>query len=261
MEVHAHSHTPRKKWTHYFWEFLMLFLAVFCGFLAEYQLEHKIEKDRGKQYVHSMFNDLKKDTASLNAAIQGNQILLTGLDSLLGWLANHGNEEDYKKKIYLYSVKYTYYFMIMEFSEITLSQLKNSGGFRLISDKEVASGILQYAQGMDVCKKYYSDHFSYFHVHEATQKELFDLSYAKKIYEEIEKNYLNMLMPDSQMMQLIKEGDWIYNDDIKLIKRYYNDVLFYKTSLNQTNNSLIKQKESADSLMQLIVARYHIKNR
>ena len=36
MEVHQHTHTPRKKWTHYFWEFLMLFLAVFCGFLAEY---------------------------------------------------------------------------------------------------------------------------------------------------------------------------------------------------------------------------------
>ena len=35
MEVHAHTHTARKKWTHYFWEFLMLFLAVFSGFLAE----------------------------------------------------------------------------------------------------------------------------------------------------------------------------------------------------------------------------------
>ena len=51
MEVHHHSHTARKKWTHYLWEFLMLFLAVFCGFLAEYQLEHKIEKDREKQYI------------------------------------------------------------------------------------------------------------------------------------------------------------------------------------------------------------------
>ncbi len=30
MEVHAHTHSPRRKWTHYFWEFLMLFLAVFC---------------------------------------------------------------------------------------------------------------------------------------------------------------------------------------------------------------------------------------
>ncbi len=56
MEVHAHTHTARKKWTHYFWEFLMLFLAVFCGFLAEYQLEHKIEKDREKQYIYSLYS-------------------------------------------------------------------------------------------------------------------------------------------------------------------------------------------------------------
>jgi len=30
MEVHHHSHTTRCKWTHYFWEFLMLFLSVCC---------------------------------------------------------------------------------------------------------------------------------------------------------------------------------------------------------------------------------------
>ena len=29
MEVHHHAHTARKKWTHYFWKSLMLFLAVF----------------------------------------------------------------------------------------------------------------------------------------------------------------------------------------------------------------------------------------
>ena len=37
MEVHHHAHTPRKKWTHYFWEFFMLFLAVNCGFFVENQ--------------------------------------------------------------------------------------------------------------------------------------------------------------------------------------------------------------------------------
>jgi len=51
MEVHAHTQTARKKWTHYFWEFLMLFLAVFCGFLAEYKLEHIIEHQREEQYI------------------------------------------------------------------------------------------------------------------------------------------------------------------------------------------------------------------
>jgi hypothetical protein len=45
MEVHHHGHVhEQKKWKEYLFQFFMLFLAVFCGFLAEYQLEHMIEK-------------------------------------------------------------------------------------------------------------------------------------------------------------------------------------------------------------------------
>src|SRR6187200_1059208 len=69
MEVHHHSHKSGKKWTHYFWEFLMLFLAVFCGFLAENQREHFIEHKREKQYAASLLEDLRKDTADLNENI------------------------------------------------------------------------------------------------------------------------------------------------------------------------------------------------
>jgi hypothetical protein len=58
MDVHQHSHTERKKWTHYLWEFLMLFLAVFCGFLAENQREHLIEHKREKQFIVTMLEDL-----------------------------------------------------------------------------------------------------------------------------------------------------------------------------------------------------------
>src|SRR5512138_1964293 len=63
MEVHHHPHAHTKKgWKDYFWEFLMLFLAVFCGFLAEYQLEHLIERQRGRQYIFAFYEDLKNDT-------------------------------------------------------------------------------------------------------------------------------------------------------------------------------------------------------
>ena len=70
MEVHHHAHDPaaphhKKNWKSYFWEFLMLFLAVFCGFLAEYKLEHVIEHQRELKYVKSLIQDLKADTASL----------------------------------------------------------------------------------------------------------------------------------------------------------------------------------------------------
>ena len=65
MEVHHHAHTPRKKWAHYFWEFFMLFLAVFCGMLAEYKLEHIIEHQREKKYIHSLIKDVELDIAAL----------------------------------------------------------------------------------------------------------------------------------------------------------------------------------------------------
>ncbi len=70
MEVHAHAHTPRKKWIHYFWEFVMLFLAVFCGFLAEYQLEHTIEHQREKQYAKELYAELFADSVAVSDKIK-----------------------------------------------------------------------------------------------------------------------------------------------------------------------------------------------
>ena len=69
MEVHAHTHTPRKKWTHYLWEFLMLFLAVFCGFLAENFREHNIEKRKEKHNVETLVDDMIKDSVNLHNII------------------------------------------------------------------------------------------------------------------------------------------------------------------------------------------------
>jgi hypothetical protein len=46
METHAHhlhKASGEKIW-HYFFEFLMLFLAVFSGFLTENFREHQVEK-------------------------------------------------------------------------------------------------------------------------------------------------------------------------------------------------------------------------
>ena len=82
MEVHHHAHTPRKKWTHYFWEFLMLFLAVSLGFLVENQREHYVEHKRAKVYARLLVDDLSADIAELNKAAKVlNKIIIAG-DSL-----------------------------------------------------------------------------------------------------------------------------------------------------------------------------------
>ena len=95
MEVHHHSHTSdsashgsRKKWTHYLWEFLMLFLAVFCGFLAENQREHYIEHQRERQYMQSLLEDLQTDTATINEVRNRALTQIAFLDSLIE-LGNH----------------------------------------------------------------------------------------------------------------------------------------------------------------------------
>ena len=69
MEVHHHSHTARKKWTHYLWEFLMLFLAVTLGFFVENQREHYIENQREKKYIQSFYEDLTADEYDLQSNI------------------------------------------------------------------------------------------------------------------------------------------------------------------------------------------------
>ena len=145
MEVHQHTHTPRKKWTHYFWEFLMLFLAVFCGFLAEYQLEHTIENNREKQFMKSMVEDLEKDIELLKAESQLVMEQFNGLDSIVQII----NEETFGKsavrKMYNLQRRFLYP-LTLELINRTEIQLKNAGGMRLIRNKEVSDSIINYWQ-------------------------------------------------------------------------------------------------------------------
>lgn len=144
MEVHAHPHSPRKKWTHYFWEFLMLFLAVFCGFLAEYQLEHKIEKDREKQFIKTYIEDLKSDTASIRTVIITRNKKIERLDSFM-LLLRHKKIKGFENELYTFSRWIIRHFTFRS-NDRTISQLKYSGALRLIRKEETVDSIIAYQQ-------------------------------------------------------------------------------------------------------------------
>ena len=147
MEVHHHSHTDRKRWTHYFWEFLMLFLAVFCGFLAEYTLEHKIEKDREKQYIRSFVEDLEADTSSLNNHIAYCELTIKRVDSAVGVLSNPDRGK-MAGEIY-YFLRWMHRSDIIAVNDRTIVQLRNAGGMRLISNKKVSDSMTAYYNSVD----------------------------------------------------------------------------------------------------------------
>jgi hypothetical protein len=145
MEVHAHTHTARKKWTHYLWEFLMLFLAVFCGFIAENIREHSVEQRRGKEYIKLLIEDLQTDTAILHGQIPRMRQAVSGLDTLIReTYAYLEGKADTRLMYYTYH-HYCRNVFLLTLSQRAINQLKSSGNMRLIHDQRTA-GIVSAAE-------------------------------------------------------------------------------------------------------------------
>lgn len=164
MEVHHHSHTARKKWTHYFWEFLMLFLAVVCGFFAEYQLEHKIEKDRAGQFLQSMLVDVRTNIKNLDSLLTQDQMIIANHDELVNWLLQDSATIDraaFAKKMGAVWIRN---FLVRK---ETYEQMKSSGSLRYVGnirflekmmDYERITNFAQY-RNQEFEKKYYTELF------------------------------------------------------------------------------------------------------
>ncbi len=146
MEVHQHAHhAGNKNWKTYLWEFLMLFFAVFCGFLAEYQLEHRIEHEKEFEYMASMAEDLKQDIPKIQFTIDGFRAQIRGKDTLIQLINNGITTPQQHKQFYDLHWKYVGFYKVVALSKRTLTQLLNSGGLRLIRKKNVSDAISNYA--------------------------------------------------------------------------------------------------------------------
>ncbi len=143
MEVHAHSHTARQKWTHYFWEFIMLFLAVFCGFLAEYKLEHLIENQRERKFMQSFISDLERDTAFLIASFPLKEQRLQAIDSIFEFFEKNYDASEVPGTVHNH-MRRALWDRHLRRNSGTIDQLKNSGGLRLIRKKNVVDSIAGY---------------------------------------------------------------------------------------------------------------------
>jgi hypothetical protein len=164
MEVHAHSHTARKKWTHYFWEFIMLFLAVFCGFYAEYQLEHKIEKERAKQFLQSMLVDVRTNIKNLDSLLSGDRIIIANHDSLVTWLLEDSATIDRAAFARKMGAVWVRNFLVRK---ETYEQMKSSGSLRYVGNIEFLKKTMDYERitnfaqyrNQEFEKKYYTELF------------------------------------------------------------------------------------------------------
>ena len=218
MEVHAHSHTPRKKWTHYLFEFFMLFLAVFCGFLAENLRESQVLKHTAGKYVESFYEDLKTDTARMNFYTDFDDAKLAALKNLNNCFDSI-SKDYHSTSCLLELMKISAFNRVFKMTDRTLNQLSNAGGFKLLK-KADADSILAYENSFNDIQDFQATVFQ-----EAQNK-------VRTTFDQLVNFSANaqMFKPNGNRVDLnfnSKDVTMPLLHDATLLNKYFNELLLY----------------------------------
>ena len=142
----------------------MLFLAVFCGFLAEYQLEHKIEKERAEKYLQSMLIDVRTNITNLDSLLAEDHRYLRDYDTLTDWLLQDSVTIDRAAFARKMGAVWVRNFLVRR---ETYEQMKSSGSLRYVGNIEFLKRMMKYERitnfaeyrNQEFEKKYYTDLF------------------------------------------------------------------------------------------------------
>lgn len=244
MEVHHHGHVQHDKlWKQYISQFFMLFLAVLCGTLAEYYLEHNLEKEKEEQYANSMIQDLNEDIINIEKAINNISDKIQTADSLTAYLIT----DNYQNKtaiIYYSARKLSVLGYRYKMTDGTLMELKSSGNLRLIESKAMVDSIQSYYnvyQQFEESEEFSTEELNYYR---AEMAQVFDV----KVFDKMINNFPKIDMPEG--------NPTILNNDKALMNRFLMRVQFCKTTSKVDLIFLIKLKNSAKRLRDSIRKEY-----
>ena len=242
MEVHSHTHTPRQKWTHYLWEFLMLFLAVFCGFLAENQREHFVEANRAKEYAGLLLEDLRSDSVYVKQLSADQSLMLQRADSLLTILSSDQYATSNGRIVSLLNHVGT----LIDFKpafRVNFEQIKNSGSLRYFKNKKLVGSLSDIDRMMETTAEVYQGYNNY-------------------ILENIKPfmlNNLNTLQFDVFTRTVLTPDPDIFNWNKKEAMLLANKVNFKKTYDVFFVNHFLKQcAEKNTALIKALKSEYHL---
>ena len=244
MEVHHHSYTSRKKWTHYFWEFFMLFLAVTAGFLVENQREHYVEHQREKQYMKSMIEDLKSDTSQISTVIQLKVLRNNMIDSLVFWLSSPGYRA-HLNDIYFFARSVSPPLNFFP-NDRTIQQLKSSGGLRLIRSINVSNSIMEYDQKMK------------FQLSDIGDEENLRLEYRKSVRKLFDGKIFMVMLENIDRIEKPINNPPLFNDDKTEINNLLVDIQYVKKACQIQITRHLELRKQAIALIELIQKEYHL---
>ena len=227
-------------------EFLMIFLAVTLGFFAETIREYVSEKNREKDYIAGLVNNVQNDTSQLKGLISRNDLELTAIDSLMKISKNNFENIAVQDSIFYYATQHTISMHLFEFNDLTLVQLRNAGGYSLIKTDKVADSIALYESKNNDIKlqeRFVTDYYvqtwnSFKQILDGTVSRKFFQSY--ELTHKIPSDISVLTSHDKEKMSLLYNNYWTY----AIVLRGYNGML--KEHLRYLNGFIPFLKRSFD---------------
>lgn len=227
----------------------MLFLAVFCGFLAENQREHMVEHQREKQFMKLLIRDLAKDTITIQEDLPYKKERIAAIDSLFDYFYVHKEENTIPSYVHNLLRRSSWDRGYLR-NTATITQLKNSGAMRLVRNHRVADSLLEYDFLWERADKYYSN--------------------AQIAYSEMINDYITKTLNDFDLLPYYKanttggarlpEGALI---TIRINTTYLIELMNHlhkvKATINNQLNFYSNINNSAKNLIQLIKKEYPLK--
>lgn len=137
---------PKRNFRDYIYEFIMIFVAITGSYFMENMRERVVEHSKEKEYIARLVRDVKEDTTNLKYLMRSNREQMEGLDSLAILIekpVSSMDTIDIKKFIILIADNLNN-FEPFNTRDITMSQLKSTGGLRLIKNSDVLDKIVTY---------------------------------------------------------------------------------------------------------------------
>ena len=131
----------------------MIFLAVTLGFFAEGLREHVGDKTKEKEYLSTMFEELKYDTAQYHISLNKINVLNPLLDSC--YLNVKQADQFNCVLLAKWNTPVNEVGVIYKPALPTINQLKSSGNLRLIEERPIATKVMEYETFIDGT---YQDH-------------------------------------------------------------------------------------------------------
>jgi hypothetical protein len=240
------TNSQKLKWSAYFLEFIMLFLAVTLGFMADSFRDKLSENEKEIEYIQSMIEDLEEDKVNIKKVLEINKKRVESLALLSNLCFSYNGSNQDKVELNFNFIQVLIHPEFLTAADLTMQQLKNAGGMQFIKSKKAIKDILRY----DTKLKEIANQQLYY---ENYQNKAIDI--GTKIFD-VNKLFYIVRQPDVNFREVQFE---LLVEDAYLMKTFGNIVTMYKGIIEYYLALLDELDEQGAEMQQTLKEVYNLR--